>query len=199
MEIAILKDTLKALLLFAAKEDVRYYLKAVHIEAWGDQARLVTSDGHRLAVAKQILPEQVGRTSVLVPREAIEAAIKACPRGVNNVVIEVADADKPAGRDIVLSSGGIRQTVKEVDGRFTDWRRVMPAKTTGEKAHYQPEYLLDARKAYKLVSGSDHAPVLHHNGPDCGVFYLADWFIAVVMPLRQTDKPSTMASWVYEK
>ena len=104
-----------------ANQDVRYYLNGMSIESEGNEIRSVATDGHRLAICKinndsLALPAR----QVIVPRKGILEII----RLLNPVDEEV---------NLYLGSNHIRIidtefsfTSKLVDGRFPDYRRVLP-------------------------------------------------------------------------
>lgn len=67
-------DLLKAALYCASSEESRCYLRGVHLATTG---HLVTTDGHRMFVAK--LAEAVP-ADVILPLDAIKAALKLAPK-----------------------------------------------------------------------------------------------------------------------
>ena len=104
-----------------ANQDVRYYLNGMSIETEGNEIRSVATDGHRLAICK-IAKENLNLPTrqVIVPRKGILEII----RLLSPVEEEV---------QIYLGSNHIRIidnlfsfTSKLVDGRFPDYRRVLP-------------------------------------------------------------------------
>ncbi|WP_371187430.1 DNA polymerase III subunit beta [Thalassotalea maritima] len=104
-----------------ANQDVRYYLNGMSIETENNEIRSVATDGHRLAICKIAgenlnLPER----QVIVPRKGILEIIR---------LLDPVDDDV----QIMLGSNHIRLidsdfsfTSKLVDGRFPDYRRVLP-------------------------------------------------------------------------
>ncbi|MBL4908873.1 MAG: DNA polymerase III subunit beta [Alteromonadaceae bacterium] len=104
-----------------ANQDVRYYLNGMSIETEGHEIRSVATDGHRLAICK-ITNENLSLPvrQVIVPRKGILEII----RLLNQVNDDV---------QVYLGSNHIRIidtefsfTSKLVDGRFPDYRRVLP-------------------------------------------------------------------------
>jgi DNA polymerase III subunit beta len=104
-----------------ANQDVRYYLNGMSIETEGNEIRSVATDGHRLAICK-ISNEQLNLPArqVIVPRKGILEII----RLLDPVEEEI---------QVFLGSNHIRIidtefsfTSKLVDGRFPDYRRVLP-------------------------------------------------------------------------
>jgi len=104
-----------------ANQDVRYYLNGMSIETEGHEIRSVATDGHRLAICKISNPElELPARQVIVPRKGILEIIR---------LLDPVDE----GIQVFLGSNHIRIidtefsfTSKLVDGRFPDYRRVLP-------------------------------------------------------------------------
>ncbi|KGJ98784.1 DNA polymerase III subunit beta [Thalassotalea sp. ND16A] len=104
-----------------ANQDVRYYLNGMSIETENNEIRSVATDGHRLAICKIVndnlaLPAR----QVIVPRKGIMEIIR---------LLDAVDEEI----QIFMGSNHIRIidtdfsfTSKLVDGRFPDYRRVLP-------------------------------------------------------------------------
>lgn len=104
-----------------ANQDVRYYLNGMSIETEGNEIRSVATDGHRLAICK-IANDDLNLPSrqVIVPRKGILEIIR---------LLDPVDEEV----QVFLGSNHIRIidseysfTSKLVDGRFPDYRRVLP-------------------------------------------------------------------------
>jgi DNA polymerase-3 subunit beta len=104
-----------------ANQDVRYYLNGMSIETENNEIRSVATDGHRLAICK-ISNESLSLPArqVIVPRKAILEIIR---------LLDPVDEEV----QVFLGSNHIRIidtefsfTSKLVDGRFPDYRRVLP-------------------------------------------------------------------------
>ncbi|TKB46412.1 DNA polymerase III subunit beta [Thalassotalea mangrovi] len=104
-----------------ANQDVRYYLNGMSIETEGNEIRSVATDGHRLAICKIADDNlQLPTRQVIVPR-----------KGILEIIRLLDPVDEPV--TIYLGSNHIRIvdtefsfTSKLVDGRFPDYRRVLP-------------------------------------------------------------------------
>ena len=104
-----------------AQQDVRYYLNGLSIELEGDIIRSVATDGHRLALGKYVLEGAAFQSNqVIIPR-----------KGVMEILRLISDEDQLL--KIQLGSNHVRIytsefifTSKLVDGRFPDYRRVLP-------------------------------------------------------------------------
>ena len=144
--IQIPTKTLAAAVSMAAKKDIRYYLNTVLIELAKDgETFVVSTDGSALFAAR--LPHQhtdQPRT-LMIPRDVAEAAAKT---RADHVTLHIADT----GTDHSLTTGAVEHKFTQGDGRFPDWRRVIPpTKPTGAGAH------LDARLSYAAAMAVDLA------------------------------------------
>ena len=104
-----------------ASQDVRYYLNGMSIESEGNEIRSVATDGHRLAICKisndsLALPER----QVIVPRKGILEIIRLLAPVNENVKIFL------GSNHIRIIDTEFSFTSKLVDGRFPDYRRVLP-------------------------------------------------------------------------
>ena len=185
---------LKAALLFASKKDVRYYLNGVLFEVLNGQARLVATDGIILGVFRLgecSLPD----TQIIIPREKIEVIkLKA-----DEVTLRPGD-----GKTCALVYSGDEFTFTAVDGRFPDYRRVIPSGVmSGESAQFSSELIVVLDKAYKVLNPSSkwNVPYISHNGSRSSalVDLNDDNFLGVIMPLKLDAKggrPLRTEAWI---
>ena len=104
-----------------ANQDVRYYLNGMSLETDNNEIRSVATDGHRLAICKISIDSLALPTrQVIVPRKGILEIIR---------LLDPVDEEI----QVFLGSNHIRIIDKEfsftsklVDGRFPDYRRVLP-------------------------------------------------------------------------
>ncbi len=106
-----------------AQQDVRYYLNGMLWEISDNQLRAVATDGHRLAVAEIPVIKQtdIENTQVIVPRKGVLELSK---------LLHESDAET---LDLEFGSSHIRAASdnlvfvsKLVDGKFPDYKRVLP-------------------------------------------------------------------------
>ncbi|MDH5484030.1 MAG: DNA polymerase III subunit beta [Gammaproteobacteria bacterium] len=117
----ILKELIDRTAFAMAQQDVRYYLNGLMMEVASGLIRTVATDGHRLAFCeKTIEGDQVDSKQVIIPR-----------KGVTELQRLLSDTDEPV--KVVLGNNHIqcelqnqRFTSKLIDGRFPDYKRVMP-------------------------------------------------------------------------
>jgi len=115
-----------------AVQDVRFYLTGTLLEIDANQLRAVTTDGHRLALCETAAQSTATQPiQAIVPRKAVaelqrllsvedEQLSLLIGRELLNVTIRMASRDKEQ-TDIT-----VRFTTKLIDGKFPDYRRVIP-------------------------------------------------------------------------
>jgi DNA polymerase III subunit beta len=115
-----------------AVQDVRFYLTGTLLEIDANQLRAVTTDGHRLALCETVAQSTATQPiQAIVPRKAVaelqrllsvedEQLSLLIGRELLNVTINMSSRDKEQA-DII-----VRFTTKLIDGKFPDYRRVIP-------------------------------------------------------------------------
>ena len=107
-----------------ANNDVRYYLNAALVDMTAQPARLVTTDGHRLALRQ--LPataESTGEGKFLLPRETVLLLARLLRQRTEGEAVSVALGSTLAE----IAVGELRLTTRLVDGSFPDYERVIPS------------------------------------------------------------------------
>lgn len=145
--VTLQSDLVIAALCATSKEETRYYLKGVFLDARGF---IAATNGHMLFAAHcrdavkliDCVPSYTtpghGTPGVIVPDTAITQAIKAAGRS-KGLTIEFS-------RDTLgqwwITYGNARVNFTPVDGTFPDWQRIIPcAPETLTAGHYNPLYI----------------------------------------------------------
>jgi DNA polymerase-3 subunit beta len=123
--IAVSEVTLKKMMdktSFAmANQDVRYYLNGLLFDFSGQQLRAIATDGHRLAICD--LDSSIDISSdrqLIVPRKGVMELSRMLSGDENEVTLAI-------GRNhIRLVKGSTIFTSKLIDGRFPDYKAVVP-------------------------------------------------------------------------
>ncbi|PSJ41232.1 DNA polymerase III subunit beta [Zobellella endophytica] len=116
-----LKKLIESTQFSMAIQDVRYYLNGMLFETDGQWLRTVATDGHRLATCqRQLLEHELPAQQVIVPRKGVLELSKLLEHEDQNVRLQIGKSNLRA-----VTSGFIF-TSKLVDGRFPDYRRVLP-------------------------------------------------------------------------
>jgi len=107
-----------------AQQDIRYYLNGLLLVVAENELRLVATDGHRLAYCRQQLSEGVAPMEAILPRKTVQELTRLLGDADDPVVISL------AGNQVMFRFGAIELTSKLIDGKFPDYERVIPEKTT---------------------------------------------------------------------
>jgi DNA polymerase III subunit beta len=119
------KKTLKSLIektYFAmAQQDVRYYLNGMLLEIKEGKIRSVATDGHRLATSEsENRIENPIELQVIIPRKAVLELGKLLDNSDDEVQVDI------SSNHIRFSMGSTIFTSKLIDGKFPDYKRVIP-------------------------------------------------------------------------
>ncbi|MEN4763572.1 DNA polymerase III subunit beta [Pantoea agglomerans] len=117
---ATLKRLIEATQFSMAHQDVRYYLNGMMFETEGEELRTVATDGHRLAVCSMPIGQTLPSHSVIVPRKGVIELLRLLDGGDTPLQVQI------GGSNIRAHVGDYIFTSKLVDGRFPDYRRVLP-------------------------------------------------------------------------
>jgi len=124
IELTVAQGEFKKLIEFTqfamASQDVRYYLNGMFFEVSGNSLRSVSTDGHRLASCEININQSIEEQSVIVPRKGVLELAKLFDNDQANVTMQIGKNNLRAVLD------GYVFTTKLVDGRFPDYRRVIP-------------------------------------------------------------------------
>ncbi|EJB5284332.1 DNA polymerase III subunit beta [Vibrio vulnificus] len=128
VEVSLTQGELRALIektqFSMANQDVRYYLNGMLFEIEGSTLRSVATDGHRMAVAQAPLSADFAQKQIIVPRKGVQELVKLLDTPEQPVTLQIGSSNLRAEvNDFVFTS-------KLVDGRFPDYRRVLPQHTT---------------------------------------------------------------------
>ncbi len=119
---SVLKDLMERTHFSMANQDVRYYLNGMLFETDTNILRTVATDGHRLAMSSCDIgqPNLTGR-QVIVPRKGVMELLRLLDDVEHEVKVLIGN------NHIRIETNGIGFTSKLVDGRFPDYRRVLPS------------------------------------------------------------------------
>ena len=192
MHATINTRALSAINLAAATSEARFYLNGVYVEIEPNAVTYVATDGHIVAAYRDegTMDGKANtlRGTFIIPRDvckSLKPKFKADPLRELRLV-----GGEGATAEYRIESNLFRM----VDGCFPAWRRVVPAKTSGEPAQFNLELLaraqaigaalLEIKKVEDNLSG---APRVYHNGTSPA---LLGWkacpnLLCAVMPLYE--------------
>ena len=165
---------LKAVMLAAAKKDVRYYLNGVMVR----NGEMAATNGHMLLLIKSEKIKSDGE--YIIDNDTLKMIVTSHKgiKGANRV--EVIDS--------MTTTGSSKISINPVDGKFPNIHRVIPQEPSGEIAHFNAEYLLACQKANGEFLDHKYPWIkLQHNGLSGAKFESEDEdgnkLIGVVMPV----------------
>jgi DNA polymerase-3 subunit beta len=120
---AVLKGLLDDVAFAMAAHDIRYFLNGVLFVADAGTLTLVATDGNRLALARAAVPGLDARHELILPRKTVGE--------LQRLLRDEAATDAPVMLRVGAAQArfeidGIEFVSKLIEGRFPDWRRVIP-------------------------------------------------------------------------
>jgi DNA polymerase-3 subunit beta len=105
-----------------AQQDVRYYLNGLLFEVSDQTVRAVATDGHRLSVAETDVTSsfKTGK-QVILPRKGVVEMTRFLEETDDPVEIQI------GSNHLRANLKGLVFTTKLIDGRFPDYKKVIPA------------------------------------------------------------------------
>jgi DNA polymerase III subunit beta len=104
-----------------AQQDVRYYLNGMMLELGTDEINLVATDGHRLAMCTTpVENKETEQRQVIIPRKGVIEIGRVLSDTGGDVEVRL------GSNHIQFDTGESQITSKLIDGRFPDYRVVMP-------------------------------------------------------------------------
>lgn len=196
LEINLKKSTIKALLRFAAVNDIRYYLNGIALETGPKGARLIATDGHRMAVARVdgVFPS-TGEESIIIPRAMLEK-IKTTKR--LSPVVTLSISGEAAPYLIRLDVDGEIREIRAIDGKFPDWQRCFPMEFSGQPANLNPLYIGEAGAAALDLGDTNPLIVINYNGTGAALIEYPNYpdFTAIIMPMRAVEPTHKSPAWL---
>ncbi|MDA0237627.1 MAG: DNA polymerase III subunit beta [Proteobacteria bacterium] len=124
LEQNVLKNMLQKVQFAMAQQDIRYYLNGLLLVLDGKIMRLVATDGHRLSHVATQLKKDTGAREVILPRKTVLELVKLLGDEGSTVELGITDTQ------ITIKFGDVTLVSKLVDGKFPDYKRVIPTGLT---------------------------------------------------------------------
>ena len=181
---------LKAAALAVSKEETRYYLKGVAVQADAKGAYLIATDGHRLLAFCQSRECYGGEpVNIIIPADIV-AGIKL------NKHVEIAELTQESATHWRLDYVGTSVIFAPIDGTFPDWRRIIPKETDGKPAQFNPAYVGYFAKVTKALGQGQTAFAYNGDGPALVTFGDDIDGFGVLMPMRiNREIPTRAPAW----
>lgn len=141
-----------------ARNDIRYYLNGIALQFLDNAMVLVATNGHQLAKEEVILDESFSAPiNVILCGNYISLLMKLCDEA--EIHIEI------SGQKINVVSGNTTCQLPLLEGKFPDWRRVIPKKRDNRMVVGKAA-LIDSINRVSFCSTESTAVVLTGNGTD---------------------------------
>lgn len=193
MMIYIQRNAFKAVSLFQAVKDVRYYLNGVCVKASPTETRLIATDGHTLAVHRQQFANDGYLPELIIPSDTVKTVLswKAAHKSLNDLPMELTFN----GDECRITWCGDKVAVfKRIDGKFPDYTRVIPESLTGETAQFNPDYISRCQRARECF-GNAYFVEIGHNGTGPALINVDESMAVVVMPIRGSAPDASGFQW----
>jgi len=124
IQAAMLRRALDKTVFAMAQQDVRYYLNGLMLELSDGVLRAVASDGHRLSLCEQpfVGADATEFRQIILPRKGVLEL----QRLLSNEHNEVPLTFELSSNNLRITLGHVVFFAKLIDGRFPDYRRVLP-------------------------------------------------------------------------
>ena len=201
MQFVIHRNALKAVSRFMAVKDVRYYLNGILIESNDMQTRMVATDGHTLIVHRSdAKDENEGSWQGIMPDTFVKTLLGWKPEGKwqkdQPILCVIRDGE------IRAQWGANIAVCKPIDGKFPDYRRVIPETCSGMASFYDPDYLARVKRASEDLGSNKGFFELKMNGKTApnesegaGVAVINANCFAIIMPMRQDVADLCATNW----
>lgn len=113
-----------------AQQDIRYYLNGLLLVVEGNNVIAVATDGHRMAFCQVQIEQEFAYQTVIIPRKTIMELQRLLEEIDDPVQIDI------ASNQIKLQFSDIELISKLVEGKFPDYKRVLPT-------NHRNEFIID--------------------------------------------------------
>lgn len=191
---------LPALMLFAAKNDIRYYLNGIHVEAHPDGgAVLVATDGHTALVIRDISAVCTEQCIFKISGDAARHTTK------KDAIVEINDKTERLTISDMTGELFVQPGKCLVQGKFPDWKHIMPKFDNLKRevdSYIRAPYLARAMQAHPKYKnrqiGAGAAVRLWSEGPNCVVaveYEGAPEYCGLIMPVRPGSRTAPVEPW----
>jgi hypothetical protein len=175
-------------ILAADKKDIRDHIRGVYLEASAKELRFTATNGVVMGVYRieQDNPDITETIKCIIPAELI-AGIK----GKDNVLLTISEPldEHRLQRKLTLAQSWAMQSMQSVSRTYPDYRRTIPATTSGEPAQFDPDLLIRLKKFGKALQENKGYFAIAYNGESAAIadFHLGN-LLVIIMPLRKDEK-----------
>lgn len=171
-------NILKALNVLTAKKDIRYYLNGVYVEINQNGAYFVATDGHKMGIYHNDEIKSDAPIEHVIPSTLIDQASKV----IKNMSLIDLDLNP------MIEINYLHNTFKApaIDGKYPDFRKVIPESLNNEIAQFDPDFLMQFKKCACILNDVKNCDIaIGHNGHSGSVIDIQNTnFLGVIMPYR---------------
>jgi len=157
IEAKMLREMLTQTSFAVSHDETRYALNGILFALGGKEARLVATDGHRLAMSTRVLGNAGAPVTGIVPRKAI-AEIMRVLGGGEEVQIAITE------NQFVLQMPNFVMTARLIEGQFPNYEAVIP-KTHPGRLTISKAALASALRRVSVMAEERNKPVKFVLGP----------------------------------
>ena len=137
----------------ADTESTRYALGGIHLTEDGDKLAVIGTDGRRLAIqaidCTSIAHHRFDDGCCLIPERAARMLLRACNRSKGEALIAASI------NDAIFDFGDCQLVTRMVEGRYPNWRQVIPKVVEYSTANFFVGPLLAAVRQAAIATGPD--------------------------------------------
>lgn len=205
MKIVIDPKYIRALIPLAGKDDIRFYLNSIYLEANAFGSKLVALDGHCAGVIRSDFPlDEIGESedaiSLIIPLYIAQILAKE----KREFTLEVGERkDVSTMRDCAATiSDDVRISFTSMDGEYPNWRRVAVLGKSEEAtpSQFNPKLIVAFSKTAKALGSKDGHIMIWHRGEQAAGVYIETErnFFGVLMPMSSRFLKSGTPDWIEE-
>lgn len=131
----------------------RYALGAIHITEDEESLAIVATDGRRLAVQNvqytSVNEHRFDSVSCLIPERAAKMLLRACGNRKGEVLMQATH------NDVIFDFGDCQLVARMVEGRYPNWRQVLPKVDQASDASFIVGPLLAAVRQAAIATSQD--------------------------------------------
>jgi len=205
MKIAIDPKYIRALIPLAGKDDIRFYLNSVYLEANAFGSRLVACNGTCAGVIRSDFPlddieEGEDRVTLIIPLHIAQVLAKAKKEFVLEIgprkdVSTMRDCTAILGEDIHIG-------FTSMDGEYPNWRKVadLGEPEEAKAAQFSTKLIAAFSKTAKALGSKSGSILIWHRGENAAGVYVETEsnFFGVLMPLREGYSRRGTPNWILE-
>jgi DNA polymerase III sliding clamp (beta) subunit (PCNA family) len=180
--------TLLACSLFASKDETRYYLNGVYVEARPGGVLYCATNGHQL-LTRFIEDSEVDVSDFLIIPARVCKTWKR-PEEIESGTLTFGALEASIAFDEITVS------FTPVQGSFPHFAALVPDHCSGDTAQFNGNYVASFEKAAKILFFT--SPVFNHNGPDPAVISFSEdsQLLGLLMPMRKECGDYERPDWL---